>query len=268
MIVNLSKTFVKIAQNIDATNVAVPKPKQQIIPKNEFDLNFLKLLNKPEHILSYAKEYLNLVSGGKFSEVTGGGLGSSRQVFDLGDKVLKVAYNSAGLAQNNMEARIQNASPIFAKVFDMHPKALWIISEKIKPFTSDQFSIVTGIPKDIMNSKEFKQIIGRLTPENLDYLRARYDLEEDSLNLLKEISKSRGKFDIIMGDLLDPEHWGQNEQGDLKVYDYGLDRTLFDTHYQDGIVRTEPASLRNPEPSISEEEALKELEEDKTFQII
>lgn len=239
-IIALSKLFVKLA----------------ILPT--FNWEVFKDL-EPQQIEEYlAFTKIPLVGSGK-----GGGIGSSRKVYDLGDKVLKIAYNQTGIAQNTMEARIQDSSPYFATVFEMHPKAIWILSEKIKPFKKGEWEIVTGLPANLNEYAELRNIISRLTPEGLEQLRIRFDLEEDAIDTLKQILDLRGKFDLIRGDILEPEHWGRAPDGSMKIFDYGLDTSLFETHYDPtkGTLRDEPAGYGDPEPSESELEALREIEE-------
>lgn len=74
------------------------------------------------------------------------GRGSSRMVFEIDDdKVLKLAYNSKGIAQNMTEAdptfRIYG---IFAEVYDVHPKYHWIEMEKAVPAKISDFDKIYG----------------------------------------------------------------------------------------------------------------------------
>lgn len=75
------------------------------------------------------------------------GMGSARMVFEVDDeKVLKLAYNKKGLAQNEAEADwFLPSYGIFAEVYDMHPSYQWIEMEKAAPARIADFDrIYTG----------------------------------------------------------------------------------------------------------------------------
>ena len=77
--------------------------------------------------------------------------GSSRVVFDLNDnRVLKLAYNKAGIEQNKLEFDIWNASksPLFPSVFAHSKEYAWIISEQVIPCNKTDFEKILGIPYD------------------------------------------------------------------------------------------------------------------------
>lgn len=74
------------------------------------------------------------------------GRGSSRMVYEIDDeKVLKLAYNSKGVAQNQAEADwMLERYGIFAEVYDMHPDYLWIEMEKAIPAKKSDFDRIYG----------------------------------------------------------------------------------------------------------------------------
>ena len=94
------------------------------------------------------------------------GRGSSRMCFEIDDeKVLKLAYNRKGLAQNKAEAdpMPQNYG-IFAKVFDVHPSYQWIEMEK---------AVLARI-------KDFDRIYGGTAGRFSNFFKTwKYDLDED-----------------------------------------------------------------------------------------
>lgn len=74
------------------------------------------------------------------------GRGSSRMVFEIDDeKVLKLAYNRKGVAQNEAEAdpMLRNYN-MFAEVFDVHPTYQWIEMEKAVPAKKSDFDRIYG----------------------------------------------------------------------------------------------------------------------------
>lgn len=91
--------------------------------------------------LEYAKRFLPEL-----------GSGSSRTTFALsGGKVLKIAMNNAGIAQNKEEldvfTRLRNNS-LVTKIFDYSPDYKWLVSEIVKPLANDN------------NSEEFEKYVG------------------------------------------------------------------------------------------------------------
>lgn len=70
------------------------------------------------------------------------GKGSSRIVFALsGDKVLKIAKNEKGFAQNNAELELftsPDTKPVVARIYDAAQDNSWLISEIVKPFSNSR----------------------------------------------------------------------------------------------------------------------------------
>lgn len=218
-----------------------------------FKFDLFKQIDKQEDSLIYAESLLPKM-GGNFSGA-GGFAGSSRMAFDLGgDKVLKIAYNKAGYAQNFFEARLSDQSHLFTKVFDMHPSGMWIVSEKLRPFKSaSEFEAATGLnPELIFDFSEH-----RFTPQDLNEVAQVNYLSTEASKFLSDVVNIILKHNLILGDTSNPLHWGINPSGKTKLYDYGLDSYLFDKHLE--TVNREaykqkmllPASV--PEPTESEE---------------
>lgn len=237
-IVTLSQLFVKLSNYEEQTAAQSPSAIQQQ-EQNNLSFEEFKKLDDPVEIVQWAERNLQKVKNTSRHGLEG--IGTGRLVYDLGDKVLKVAHNRSGIAQNFNEARIQDASKFFTKVFDMHPKALWIISDKIHGLKPGEFERITGIPESITAHHEDRELIGRITPDNLELLKNRFNLNDRAVSFLHEIAKARGAFDIIMGDIFDPTHWGWNDKGELKVFDYGLNKSTYDQLYnpETGGVREE-----------------------------
>lgn len=70
------------------------------------------------------------------------GMGSSRIVFALsGGKVLKIARNPKGLAQNEAEQDIYTdptTKPVIARIFDADPGNEWVIAEVVQPLAGNR----------------------------------------------------------------------------------------------------------------------------------
>ena len=239
------KTAAKWQEESDRT-VKIKPPKKPKQDKTIFNLDTLKSINDFQRTSGYISGTLSPISAG-----------SSRRVYDLGDKVLKMAFNDAGIAQNGLEARLQDQSPYFTKVYDMAPKAWWIISEKINPFNSSAgFEQYTGFPTTLLYNFAGE----RLTPEDLKLIQDEYGLSNESSKIFGDILNILLRFRLIGGDTLDPKHWGINNNGELKIYDYGLDKYIFESFKH--IVnpkawkKDQGLPVSESKPSASEEEEM------------
>jgi len=249
-ILRLSELFVKLAEElatVDSAKVRYPSVLPELNPEL-LDDKIKEILKRKQfnydefselQTIKEVKEYIDstlfpIFSAGKQKR------GTSRMAYGLEDNVLKVAINQAGIAQNNMEARIQNRSELFTKVFDMHPRALWIIVEKVYPFENiDEFEHHTGIPKNLFSSKWLYDVIRyKFTKSNIKNLK-KYNLSDDAIKTLIEIGDIIN-LGVIYGDARNPEHWGLNKFGDLKLFDFGLDSTMHSNFYtHEGFLKDE-----------------------------
>ncbi|MFA5067944.1 MAG: hypothetical protein WC466_07945, partial [Candidatus Izemoplasmatales bacterium] len=100
-----------------------------------FDFEKFKSINSYSGRLNYAKQHLL----GKV------GAGSSRVVFKIdSEKVLKVALNSKGLAQNSAESEgYKQNYDVLARVFDVDYNDTWIEMELAKKVTESRFKQLT-----------------------------------------------------------------------------------------------------------------------------
>jgi hypothetical protein len=239
------KTFKNINPEIPLAdqNIKLNQKTYELLQKivdtaNEFKVISVGMFNPNNWGLNQNGElkFFNLAISNTYKNVAGGkeevpGTGSSRQVFDIGnDRVLKLAKNKAGIAQNTMEMRIQNSNPLFAKIFDVDKKGLWVIAEKITPFKSGEFEDFTEIP-EIINEKEFINKFHKLDEATLRDIKKDLRLSDKATIILKQMIMAALKYNLLLGDTLDPKHWGLNSSGEMKLYDYGLDNKLFDTYY-------------------------------------
>jgi len=200
-----------------------------------FDMDVLRNLTSTKAYY-YIDHHLDPVSEGKDA-----GRGSGRIVYNLGDKVIKLAHNDAGVYQNTMESRIASRNDLLADVYEVGPKNRWIVSEKVRPMSPDEFAIRTGIPPNITDKGNTSKI-KTLKNEELDRLALRYDMEDDAKELLKQMAGLHREFGTIVGDIINPEHWGISEDGTVKLYDYGLDSSGHDKFYdkETGLFKAGP----------------------------
>lgn len=120
----------------------------------------------------YAKNYRSVdaerYASQFFKPDTFMGQGSSRLVYRLDSKkVLKLAHDQkkdigAGIEQNQLEAKISSQFPnVLSKVFRIHPKGYYLVSELVRPVTSwDEITNYFGI--DIKNI-----LVGESLPDKI-----------------------------------------------------------------------------------------------------
>lgn len=187
-----------------------------------FDVKTFKTLPSFASRVKYAKSKLPQL-----------GTGSSRTVFDLGnDKVLKLAKNAKGIAQNGVEADgyIQQ-SGVVAKVYDSDPEDLWIISDKVDKITPKEFERLLGIP-----FKFYCQAIMTYEAEARGNSRSPRYLTQEQMEPLWENEFVSGMFDLmgtmglLGGDMTRIGSYGKC-RGELMLRDAGFTEQVNKEHY-------------------------------------
>ena len=199
----------------------------------EFKQNFLPNLLT---INSFAGR-MNYVS----QNLQGIGSGSGRIVYDIdGEKVLKLAKNPKGVAQNEAEAGAgyyHDTQHIVTEVFDNADDDTWIIAEKGKKVTDKRIRELTGIPsleklydflKNVMqNQKPGRNIFSHLlTDEEKEFF-----WENEFASGLADFAVNYGQE---IGDMGRPSSYGEvlrDGQPTIVLTDYGLNDEVYKTHY-------------------------------------
>ena len=214
-----------------------------------FNLDQFQKLGTVQDKLVYAKKFLPFI-----------GEGSARKVFAIStSKVLKIAKNTRGVAQNQTEYKFfknPKTGPIVAKIFSADiPTMTWVISEIAKPFRYiKELEAVTGVDyyvlqnllddfpvRDFPNAEawfeetqefwtQMLQSPG-LTPQSKEKMTSRikqYEAYKNNkfltgvLNLVKQ--------GLIAGDLTF-DQMGITADGRPIVIDYGFDREVEELYY-------------------------------------
>ena len=175
----------------------------------------------------------------------------------------RVKESDLGIKQNEKEVEIserESDNPLLARVLDWDEYGYkWIISERVTPIdpNSDAFSEATGIPEDVfyeligvyekhrsepdMNSEKlFKLFI----EDKLTEMREKKTFEEKrpinamirEVETYSENANMVDTFDylidfinrnnLLAADIARIEHWGFDDSGQLKLYDYGAEAVL------------------------------------------
>ena len=132
------------------------------------------------------------------------GSGSGRQVFDLGNGyVVKVAKNSAGIAQNKAEYKISfnDNSNLFAKIVQASNDFRLIIMKK-----ANKLSDISYVWK-YFNVTSKKELFN-----------------------LKELQNIKRRYGLLLNDLDRVSSWG-TINGRLVIIDYGFTRDVMERYY-------------------------------------
>ncbi len=184
------------------------------------------------------------------------GSGSSRRVFLLSSgKVLKIAVNKAGVAQNKAEIdawTTPGVKNIIAAVYDAHPKYWWLVSELAK----------TSRTGDIFNRYfEGKQVFPNHGAGPIGYFEEMLDVFENASGNLRQriertisymivnefMSKDANMSKIAdflasvwkftkmtpttMDDIKRADHYGLTADGRLVIIDYGFTEEVGQKYY-------------------------------------
>ena len=120
---------------------------------SSFSMDEFKKLTSFAKRIVYCQEHLQRISSG-----------SSRIVYKIDDeKVLKLAKNKKGLAQNSTEieqGQYSDLDDILAKVFDSEANNLWVEMELARKLTKSKFKQITGF--------EFKKFVDAVHNYGID----------------------------------------------------------------------------------------------------
>lgn len=210
--------------------------------RGRFDLQVLKNFRKIPWMLEYAYDRLRYL-----------GAGTARDVFLLSSrKVLKVAINEAGIAQNERELEISkdpDAVPFVAKVFDAHPKNAWLISELVRPIKGDDFKDVTGMSFktywDAMKGKDPRATTGPKAPrlgepddeqtgpaiskKSMQHKASDTNVNEDFIDGVVKMVQKHG---MVAGDVLKENSWGKTGDNRIVLLDYGFTDDIRSNYYK------------------------------------
>ena len=171
------------------------------------------------------------------------GSGSSRAVYQIDDeKVLKLAMNAKGLAQNEHEIKLSNyydIKDIVANVFDKEAKNLWLEMELARKLTESDFQRISGF-----RFQDFAAAMENYYNKTLKHIKNTYPVPED-----KEITDRMwneegfaynmlcflGTYELPVGDFLRINSYGivkRNGADTIVLIDYGISDEIFNKHYE------------------------------------
>lgn len=199
----------------------------------EFSLQKLSQITSFAKRLAYCKQYLGPTIGA----------GTSRVVFQIDDnKVLKLAKNSKGIAQNEYEYEHYYPAnqDVLPQCYEADENYTWIVSEYVLPAQEKDFEVVFHMPWE-----KFKGWIDRTYMQYAPFyvqshIRPSMSKEEwlDSIENNDDIESfyyymTNHGYEMI-GDLKRIQNWGlaKRDYGpQLVLLDNGLSKEIFHQHY-------------------------------------
>lgn len=159
--------------------------------------------------------------------------GSARIIYLLPDgRVLKLAKNEKGLAQNDNESATLMQTSITNKMLETDPNNKWLITSLAKKVSKSKFQSLSGI-----NFDEFKQALeywaGQHGKSAYFSFREKPENYEKILNngFFQEIIDLIGTWNMGLGDLLRLNSYGE-VNGKLILIDFGLTEDIFQKFYK------------------------------------
>lgn len=178
--------------------------------------------------IKYCKEHLEPISSG-----------SSRWVFKVDDdKVLKIAKNSKGIAQNKAEIDMKDepfAKDILAPIYDCDEETcLWLKMALARKCNKKEFKELTHIPFEMFCSALRDQFdYGRTfwySPEEKEAFRNLIDTDSIACEFYNDVCDYVGNYDIPTGDLTSLRNWGI-VGSDVVIIDYGFTKDVATQYY-------------------------------------
>jgi len=191
---------------------------------SSFNMDHFKALTSFKKRKEYCDEHLTLLNSG-----------SGRRVYIIDDeKVLKLAKNKKGVAQNEVEinqSQDYTTDGLVAETYDYHPDFLWVEAEKCKRLTPKRFKEIVGI-----DFKKFSEIIKyewyRINTNQKQIEPEEYDGIMDENEFVYNITTYMGDYQLPCGDLTRLSTYAENNNGEVVVVDYGLTHDVFDGYYK------------------------------------
>lgn len=192
------------------------------VPSN-FDMEKFKSLSSYNARVKYCNENLTRMASG-----------SARVVYRVNEtKVLKLAKNKKGLAQNEVEVQFANdyvSKSSVAKIYDYEENHyLWVESEFCKKVTTKGFYEITG-----MKFKEFTEALhyNYSTNHGRGVFGVKPTQEMWENEYFTEFSNLMINYDLPAGDMMRISSYGVDQEGAVVLTDYGLTKDVFDEYYR------------------------------------
>jgi hypothetical protein len=169
------------------------------------------------------------------------GSGSSRAVYKIDEeKVLKLAMNRKGLAQNEHEitmAQYYDIQDIITKMFDCDENThMWVEMELAKKLTNSDFERIVGFKFNDYVAAIHNYYLDSVKNQNYGFLKIDKDLVQDMWEneFIYQIFNFIGSYEVPSGDLEKLNTYGiVNRDGHetIIIVDYGLNNEILKKFY-------------------------------------
>lgn len=181
-----------------------------------FNVNALKGMKTVPEIYQYVKKFLKPM-----------GRGSSRMTFLLGGKkILKLAKNQAGIAQNEAEVDVYtnpSTKNVVSRIYSYDPQYKWLVSELVKPLSWDEFEKVTRWGwQEFVDCLKSALVGGGFQEKDVPQHMQQW------FNAVLQMAKANN---LSLGDLKVDDHWGKTADNRVVLLDYGLTHDVGEKHY-------------------------------------
>lgn len=163
------------------------------------------------------------------------GEGQGRSVYAIDKyKVIKLAKNSGGIAQNNAEATVcktDKYQDLFPVIFDQEETFVWIVVEKAEPLKRVYFEKESGMPWS-----EFILALGGAFISKIDANQVKIGLLQDMLqkhydnHFLRRIIAVIKECGYEPGDFVKLDTWGVISNR-VVIVDSGFTQSVYQQHY-------------------------------------
>ena len=202
---------------------------------DEFSLDVLSGINSFRGRYNYCKLHIGNSIG----------KGSSRVVFQLSDqKVLKLAINQKGIAQNGQEGQKDyylEQMGIVPEIYDSDDEGKWIVTEYVLPATAKDFKECLGIDENTFYRFLITSYALRYGKRNLGYLCGNNMMDTSTYEEMSENEDLMnwdeyiGGYKPPIGDMLVRRNYGmtlRNGYPTIVLLDNGLTDEIYNDYYR------------------------------------
>lgn len=173
------------------------------------------------------------------------GSGSARMIFEIDDeKVLKLAKNQKGIAQNEAEVDTSRYSDCVVKCFEWADDYSWVIEENCMPARKSDFKRLLSIDFDtfcdllvyqhsMYSRRRFWYSKLKNDDEAYELVNKLYD--EDEYGFVLQVLDLMANYSLPFGDLTRISSYGLVKRDgvpEIVIIDSGLNNDIYDTYYQ------------------------------------
>lgn len=193
--------------------------------RGAFDLATFKRFEDQFDAYNYARDNLHLL-----------GKGSGRVAYAYSSgKVLKLAMNEKGFAQNEVEVSVSSRPEtrgIIARIYEHDPGMMWVLAELVRPIRDHE---------EFLRYIKFHDVGVYETGDTMAYVvddivsneyEGQFANEVDPV-FVQQLHTVVIENGLDVSDIVSMRSWGKTSDGRLVLLDYGFSHDVAAKHYQD-----------------------------------